>query len=105
MILLPPISTPLYSSAASDVYKRQGIGRIRRSFQGNEAPQQSVDIDVVLRLAKDADNRALLARGDVALGVRILPQREWIGRQGSQRALGLEKQVLVAHALRLEACL
>src|SRR5660397_56602 len=27
MTLLPPISTPLYSSAASDVYKRQWEGR------------------------------------------------------------------------------
>src|SRR5450759_4157255 len=26
MILLPPRSTPLYSSAASDVYKRQAVG-------------------------------------------------------------------------------
>ena len=42
MIRRPPRSTPLYSSAASDVYKRQGreVGRVKDL---REAIEDSVD--------------------------------------------------------------
>src|SRR5660398_285537 len=45
MIRLPPRSTPLYSSAASDVYKRQAStarveNALRRSTSGGDTPRQ-----------------------------------------------------------------
>ena len=42
MIRRPPRSTPLYSSAASDVYKRQGyytLGAYRKNINNNEITQ------------------------------------------------------------------
>src|SRR5450759_1902730 len=36
MIRLPPRSSPLYSSAASDVYKRQPVWREKLDFEGGE---------------------------------------------------------------------
>src|SRR5450759_5933764 len=41
MILRPPRSTPLYSSAASDVYKRQGWGRVSDDGSGHYNPDPS----------------------------------------------------------------
>src|SRR5665647_1853419 len=70
MIRRPPRSTPLYSSAASDVYKRQVVLRARLGGQ----PQVER-----LSVALDAD-RELFARSEARLELHLFPRRYGLAR-------------------------
>src|SRR5450759_5294584 len=62
MILPPPSSTPLYSSAASDVYKRQIMGLART---GSSASNGSGDFVIAFSTAKEVRRMpANLVRSD-----------------------------------------
>src|SRR5450759_5992671 len=71
MLRLPPRSTPLYSSAASDVYKRQGYGRwgrrklaaYRQLVAGGEVGEMVEDY-AAGRLSLGPPHRRLLNKAD-----------------------------------------
>src|SRR5450759_2032328 len=71
MILRPPRSTPLYSSAASDVYKRQGGGRGQEPGQERIFLGQGVVADdghfTVARRGHQGDDSAALEEAEDAL--------------------------------------
>src|SRR5660398_61437 len=89
MIRRPPRSTPLYSSAASDVYKRQavehadGVGQLARVQLGQAVADRTADLLGVLRrcdlagadgpdgLIGDHDSRGLLGRHTLERAVQL----------------------------------
>src|SRR5660397_48551 len=90
MIRRPPRSTPLYSSAASDVYKRQLLERLRPS---------EVSVELVVGVLTDA---ARVEDDDVGLlqvGRRLHP----VGHQEAGDALGIVLVHLAAEGADVES--
>src|SRR5674476_1532781 len=97
MIRRPPRSTPLYSSAASDVYKRQPIGRVGPLRRAKAEPVDQHDASALgkaqrqgrqldartgrIEAVQEQDRPPLaqpVARDPTGIGVQI----EWVAMNG-----------------------
>src|SRR5660398_329665 len=74
MIRRPPRSTPLYSSAASDVYKRQAYGLISHWTAYLKANYPTEYMAALLTSVRDDKDKSALYLGECRrMGITVLP--------------------------------
>src|SRR5660397_125999 len=109
MIRRPPRSTPLYSSAASDVYKRQEAHDVDRGVLGGQPPDELLPLGVGLsgqrrdrdRIPPVGGGRALLrqVRLRAVVGIDVPGQGVGTGTiaAGGEQPSGNEQDLSLIH--------